>query len=147
MPSATPSPSHSSSTSWGVALAATSVLIIGGGAIIWAHRESAVPSMDEATLVADGPSDALRPYPAPIVDEVFVSHSVGTVSRVSAGTRFHSVSYAVENGAQVVKIRVVPDGDELIVDAATGRLLETRPSRPTVPPPMGKLAAPFVPAT
>jgi len=53
----------------------------------------------------------------------------------------------MENGTRVVKIRVVPNGDELIVDAATGRLLETRPSRPTAPPPMGKFIAPFSPMT
>ena len=59
----------------------------------------------------------------------------------------HTVAYGVENGTPVVKIRVKADGDELIVDANTGRLLETRPSRPTAPPPMGKFAAPFAPMT
>jgi hypothetical protein len=61
---------------------------------------------------------------------------------------FHTVNFTTENGVRVVKIRVVPEGDELIVDAATGRLLESRPSRPTAPPPMGKFAAPlFEPMT
>jgi len=46
-----------------------------------------------------------------------------------------------------VKIKVVETGDELIVDAATGRLLEARPSRSTAPPPVGKFAAPFDPMT
>jgi hypothetical protein len=45
----------------------------------------------------------------------------------------------------VVKIKIVPEGDELIIDANTGRLIETRPSRPSAPPPMGKFAAPFAP--
>ena len=30
---------------------------------------------------------------------------------------------------RVIKIRVVPNGDELVIDAETGRLLETRPAR------------------
>jgi hypothetical protein len=59
----------------------------------------------------------------------------------------HTVAYSVENGTRVVKIKVVESGDELVVDALTGRLLETRPSRPTAPPPMGKFAAPFDPMT
>jgi hypothetical protein len=40
----------------------------------------------------------------------------------------------VENGVRVWKIRVTPGGDELIVDAATGRLLETRPGKPAPAP-------------
>jgi hypothetical protein len=56
------------------------------------------------------------------------------------------VSYTIENGTRVVKIKVVESGDELIVDASTGRLLEARPGRPTAPP-MGKFAAPFDPMT
>jgi hypothetical protein len=146
MPIASPEPSQSS-LPWGVALAATSVLLIGGGAIVWAHRESppdlaagpGTPPMVRQIplpIAVDGPLAESAPYPlvAP-----------GAISRVSPGP--FSVEYALEHGRRVVKIRVVPDGDELVVDAATGRLIETRPSRPTAPPPVGKFAAPFVPAT
>jgi hypothetical protein len=59
--------------------------------------------------------------------------------------QLHGVTYAVENGTTIVKIKVIPDGDELIVDASTGRLIESRPSRPSAPPAMGKFAAPVRP--
>jgi hypothetical protein len=49
------------------------------------------------------------------------------------------VERGVENGVPVIKIVVVPNGDELIVDAHTGRLLETRPA----PPPLAsRIGAP-----
>jgi hypothetical protein len=63
------------------------------------------------------------------------------------GLALHSVSFANENGTRVVKIRVSPDGDELIVDARTGRLIEARPPRSTAGTPKGRFAAPFVPVT
>jgi hypothetical protein len=66
---------------------------------------------------------------------------------VQGGVQLHNVTYGVEKGTRVVKIRVLENGDELIVDAETGRLLEARPFRPTAPPPMGRFAAPFDPMT
>ena len=39
----------------------------------------------------------------------------------------HSVKTDQEHGIKVIRIQVVPNGDELIVDAATGRLIEARP--------------------
>ena len=136
MSSSSPGPTHASPFSWGLALAAASLLLIGGGAIIWSSQPTNVPPR---AAPSDGgevaslqksirPPGALAPMPD-------LSHGL------------HTIAYSVENGTRVVKIRVVPDGDELIVDALTGRLLETRPSRPTAPPPMGKFAAPFAPMT
>jgi len=69
------------------------------------------------------------------------------IAAATGSSGLHTVAYTVENGTRVVKIKVVESGDELVVDAATGRLLETRPGRPTAPPPMGKFAAPFDPMT
>lgn len=123
---------RSSLFSWGIALAATSLLTIGGGALIWNHRtprpaEMPVsPQADDFQIRSIGV--ALPPHP---IDK--------------SSTVLHMITYGVENGTAIVKIRVVPNGDELIVDARTGRLLETRPSMPTAPPPMGKFAAPFAP--
>jgi hypothetical protein len=57
--------------------------------------------------------------------------------------RFHSVTTTEENGRSVVKLRVAPEGDEIIVDAATGRLLETRPYQPMQP--IGKMPVPIQP--
>jgi hypothetical protein len=48
-----------------------------------------------------------------------------------------TVEYAVENGVPVIKIIAVPNGDELIIDAKTGRLLETRPAPPPSPTKVG----------
>jgi hypothetical protein len=125
---------HSSSLSWGAALAAVSILTIGGGAIIWANR---APPEEESAQVAsdDSPRKHSRfiPKPPPLIP----------LDAQSAN--LHSVAYGFENGTAVVKIKVVAEGDELIIDANTGRLIETRPSRPTAPPPMGKFAAPFAP--
>lgn len=120
---------------WGVALAAASLLVIGGGAVIWAHREQPAGMPDTPTTPPSGlPSASLRVDQAPL-------------PLPEPGSQLHAVNYGVENGTRVVKIKVTPNGDELVVDAATGRLLETRPTRPTAPPPMGKFAAPFDPMT
>ncbi|MEZ6139891.1 MAG: hypothetical protein R3B84_04890 [Zavarzinella sp.] len=40
----------------------------------------------------------------------------------------HSLVMTHENGRKVVKIVVVENGDEFIVDAHTGKLIETRPT-------------------
>ena len=134
MSTPTPRPAPSSHVPWGVALAAGAMLLIGGGAIVWSNQR---PSPDDPMVppYATGPgSDEVAllkrelPLPPP--------HSP-----------LHSVAYAVENGTPVVKIKVLETGDELVVDAATGRLLEARPSRPTAPPPAGRFAAPFQPVT
>jgi len=132
---------HSAPTSWGIALAAGSLLLIGGGTLIWSTRDADPgvrppgPPDTEVALVIHGPAlpepaVARRPLPVPGPDYAL-----------------HSVVYATENGTRVVKIKVVETGDELVVDAATGRLIEARPSRPTAPPPVGKFAAPFDPVT
>jgi hypothetical protein len=132
-----------------VALAVTSVLLIGGGAIVWAHREPPAPDL------AAGPGTPpmmIRALPlhadaeGPMAESrVMLVTDPHPLSRVSPPP--FSVEFAVENGTRVVKIRVVPDGDELVVDAATGRLLEARPGRPTAQPPAGKFAGPSASAT
>lgn len=141
--SARPVPTTASyATSWGIALAAGSLLLVGGGMVVWSARGTAPPGH------AAGPPDATDPMAvarAPLVVEPGVPRRALPVPGTEAP--LHSISYAVENGTRVVKIKVVETGDELIVDAATGRLLEARPSRPTAPPPVGKFAAPFDPMT
>ncbi|HKA06788.1 MAG TPA: hypothetical protein VKD71_05985 [Gemmataceae bacterium] len=136
MSSSSTGPTHACPFSWGLALAASSLLLIGGGAIIWSSQPTDGPR--PATPSDGGEVASLeKKFPAR-----FALDSVPEGAHA-----LHTVAYSVENGTRVVKIRVVPDGDELIVDAVTGRLLETRPSRPTAPPPMGKFAAPFSPMT
>ena len=111
MSSSSLNPGHASPVSWGVALAATSLLLIGGGAIIWTHpgQSASGPTVPPA---GDGPEFRavglkLPPRAVPTPQE--------------SPFALHTVSFSMENGTRVVKIRVVPDGDELIVDAATGR--------------------------
>jgi len=125
-------PHRSSLFSWGIALATISLLTIGGGKLIWSQR-NAPPATTPLNSVANKPQMvsigvALPPHPVAKYDATL-----------------HTITYGVENGTAIVKIRVLAHGDELIVDARTGRLLETRPSMPTAPPPMGKFAAPFAP--
>ena len=137
-PRSTPSPF----VSWGIALAAGAMLLIGGGAIVWSSRDQ------DPTLVhppADYPVSTAAASEA-VVAEADVVHRRQLPIPAPTLT-LHSIAYTVENGTRVVKIKVVETGDELVVDAATGRLLEARPSRSTAPPPVGKFAAPFDPMT
>jgi hypothetical protein len=141
MSTPSPRPAPSPLVSWGIALAAGSMLLIGGGAIVWSSHDP------DPTLVQP-PADA---YVAAGAKEIFVTDGAAIYRRplpaAEPGPTFHSVAYTVENGTRVVKIKVVETGDELVVDAATGRLLEARPNRSTAPPPVGKFAAPFTPMT
>jgi hypothetical protein len=134
MPNASTGPFRSPSLFWGAALIVTSLLTIGGGAIIWSNRDRA-PAIAKADPQAANAepqrSQRFLPRPEMVVD--------------ARTTKLHEVAFAVENGTAVVKIKVVAGGDELIVDANTGRLIETRPGRPSAPPPLGKFAAPFAP--
>lgn len=132
MQSASQNPQSSSIVSWGIALAATSLLTIGGGSLIWNHRQA--PSSDVAFTPTSQPPEPRT-----------MTRSLPAVPPCEQTAGLHTISYGVENGTPIVRIRVVPEGDEIIVDANTGRVLETRPSRPTAPPPMGKFAAPFSP--
>jgi hypothetical protein len=140
MSTLSPHPAPTSHTSWGIALAAGSLLLIGGGTLVWSVRDAGDPA--RAPLPPDRPALALAE--APIVPDQ-------STARRPLPPRpeftLQSVAYTTENGVRVVKIKVVDSGDELVVDAATGRLLEARPSRPTAPPPVGKFAAPFDPMT
>jgi len=126
---------QSSFISSGLALASISLVLVGGGALIWSNRQpenTGYPS-DPKPSESAAPAAMIRTLPPlPTADVPNAAH-------------LHGVTYAVENGTAIVKIKVIPDGDELIVDASTGRLIESRPSRPSAPPPMGKFAAPFVP--
>ncbi len=121
---------------WGVAVAVVSLILVGGGAFLWGQREiSAEPVPNPAPMSAD----ALFVMKAVPIPEMLIS-TPGPSSQVLV----HSVTMTEEKGTRVVKIQVVPGGDEIIVDAATGRLMETRPGRPFVVPP-GRMAAPFIP--
>ena len=89
-------------------LAAISLLASGGLTVWWIQRESAHPEV---------PADSVR--------------SPRVIPRPPDDGGLHSVTTAVEHGVQVIKIRVSAGGDELVVDAKTGRLIEARPRRPS----------------
>jgi len=123
--------------SWGIGLAAVSLLAIVGGTIAWSQRdEDVAPVTSNEFVQAPDVVGTNRFLPQP------------PANTIEAGkNNVYSVAQAVENGTPIVKIKVTPSGDEIIVDAATGRVLETRPSRPLGPGPMGRAVAPFHPAT
>jgi hypothetical protein len=115
------SPASASGWSWSQLLAAAAIVVVpvvAGGAIIWSHR---TPSKIEITTPPDQPTRR-PPRVLPLPD-----------GADPAGANLHSVEYGVENGVPVIKIVVLPNGDELIVDAKTGRLLESRPAPPPSP--------------
>jgi hypothetical protein len=141
MPSPRPAPSPL--VSWGIALAAGTMLLIGGGTIVWSSRAQD-PSLVYPPTDQPGPTTAVA-TDLTVADADVVHRR--QLPMPPAGLTLHSVAFTTENGTRVVKIRVVETGDELVVDAATGRLLEARPSRSTAPPPVGKFAAPFDPMT
>ena len=134
-PSSPPAPGFP--LSWGVALAAASLLLIGGGTVIWSGQPEQAPVTPPTPALVLSEARAL---PVPTSD-------VPTPAAAFSDAGLHTVSYTVENGARIVKIKVVATGDELVIDAVTGRFIEARPGRPTAPPPMGKFAAPFDPTT
>lgn len=136
MSNAENSPVRSPYISSGVVLAAMSLIVVSGGLLIWNHREP----------VSDVRFAELEPVEATVLRPRALPMPIA--AQLDAGVQqppLHGVTYGVENGTAIVKIRVVADGDELIVDANTGRLIESRPNRPSAPPPLGKFAAPFVP--
>lgn len=108
-----PSPRPTRLARW-LAPAAGMALAVGTGAVIWAFRAGpANPPPDAGAPDASLPNQKMLPVPP-----------------AEGAPGLHSVIPAMENGVRVLRIRVTPGGDELIVDAVTGRLLETRPARP-----------------
>ena len=117
---ATPRARESALPQWLILPAAVGLLAGGGLAASWVNREPAAP---------DRPAAGARPaavLPQPPADD----------------DGMYSVTTDVEHGVRVVKIRVSAGGDELVVDAETGRLIEARPPRPATGPMTPTLLAP-----
>jgi hypothetical protein len=113
-------PTRPESSSWWLAPAAVILFLMMGLGVYW------VPG--DAAPVEPPVGVSMRVVPPPIIDP-------------PAG--LHAVAAGEEEGVRVLRIQVVPGGDELVVDAATGRLLESRPAgRPTTPPGKPRLFAP-----
>ena len=108
--------------------AAMGVAFAAGAFGIWyTHRLADGPLGDEGP-----PSHTV--VPAPKAKPFLVPPSPPPFERLVAapatpGQVLQSVSVVDENGTRVVKIRVQADGDELIVNAQTGRLIEVRPGK------------------
>jgi hypothetical protein len=95
-------------------LAGVSLLLIAAGTVIWSMRDQ--QTAGDANSGVPEVSVAQRRLPPPPPE-----------------TALHSLRYAVENGVRVVKIKLTEGGDELVIDAATGRLLEARPTASNSP--------------
>jgi len=144
MSSQLPPSARPSTLPLGFALAALSILLVAGGLIVWAHQ-------DPSPALTAGPGQ-VPPMP-PVSETVEVSVEGPVLPsrlRVPDGVGpngaqpvvgFHSITLTKENGIRVVKIQVVAGGDEIVVDAASGRVLETRPTRSAATP-VGKVMAP-----
>ena len=110
----------------GVTIAAAAVFAIGIGAIVWGLRDPNPPATPGGFPPPS--AGAGRQLPTPVDPSQLP---------------FHTVTFTEEKGRRVVIVRVVAQGDDLVIDAATGRLIETRANRPG--PPQKKGAAPFTP--
>ena len=106
-------PNRAEPSSWWLAPAAVGLLGLVGLGVYWVPADRPP---------AARPVVSTRVVPPPVPDDP---------------PGLHAVSTGEEEGVRVVRIRVVPGGDELIVDAATGRLLEARPAAGS-PVPAGK---------
>jgi hypothetical protein len=135
-----------SSLPWGVALAALSVLLVGGGLIIWAHQDP-TPSQDFFVGEPGRKPMSLATDTAPVESPGQVARFHGPDSLMAPpAVGVHSITLTQENGTKVVKIQVTAGGDEIVVDAATGRVIETRPNPSAVGGGGGRFAAPLIPA-
>lgn len=134
MAASSPNPGNLFPLSWGIAIAAVSLVAVGGGSIIWSQRSDDTSGTESVRTQDVSAPRRVLPQPPP--------------DTIGAGKNsVYSVAYAVENGTPIVKIRVTQTGDEMIVDAATGRLIETRPTRRVGPGPMGRVVIPWHPVT
>ena len=97
-------------------IALVAVPLVVGGTFIWSHRMQAKSELEAPA--ENHPTDRhVRPPPPP----QFVDPN---------GNKLHAVEYAVENDVPVIRITAVPNGDVVVIDAQTGRLIETRPPGP-----------------
>lgn len=128
----TPSPDQNRQTSiplW-VSLTALTLLVAVGGAMIWANKAD-TPADDAGGDQKFDPRIARLPVNSDL--KSFAVDIVKPLPPVVLPGNLHSFCFTEENGTKVVKIRVVPDGDEVVIDAKTGRLIETRVTKPMEP--------------
>jgi hypothetical protein len=134
MPSHLSPSARPSSMPWGFALAALSVLLVGGGLIVWAHQDPAVSQYAVLARTDLSPAPPYAPLATTDVPSVLPGRPPLPPDAVAPpALNFYSITLTHEHGTRVVKIQVVAGGDEIIVDAASGKVLETRPG-PALPP-------------
>ena len=109
------------------------VLII-GGLTVWSLGAPTAPVTEQrATRVSRSEEDIRITEPAMPRGRKFIpTPETHDPEKRPAELRnkVHSLNRSEENGIKVILIRLVPDGDVLVLDEVTGRLLETRPARP-----------------
>jgi len=112
-------------------LAAFGVILAAGFGLLWLDREPLTPKID---------------VNAQFVAHAGVSTALTDDMPVSTPLTPHSLAMVEENGKSVIKFQLRPDGDEIVLDANTGRFIEARPpSASRIPAAGGKFAAPFAP--
>lgn len=116
---------------WGYSIAVLAALLLLGGTLLYVTRdEPQRPIPDPPPNYADI-EQLKRTHPH--LDETLKKFNI------------HSIVVAEEQGRQVVKLRVAAEGDELVLDAATGKLIEARPYHKPHGPmaPIGKTPMPI----
>jgi hypothetical protein len=109
-----------SSFQWLATLAIVVVPLVVGGTVILSQRMKARSDVNSSSENQQTERRSRHlPPPPPFFDPNM--------------NNLHSVEYAVESDVAIIKITAVPNGDTLIVDAHTGRLIETRPPGPPSP--------------
>ena len=122
----TPSCPSASGLPWWLAPSAIG-LLAACGALVWdATRPEAEPP-PIVPPVADSMPDVAGPGPP--ATRRFLPPPGTPVG--GQGTALHWVGYGVESGVKVLYVQVTPSGDVLVLDPATGRLIETRPAVPS----------------
>jgi hypothetical protein len=89
-------------------------------------------------LLSQEPEPKCTPGPgARLISEPDIAPMIQplTPSAVTDGPALHSIRLTEEMGQPVYCIRAVPNGDELIIDAVTGKLLSVREASGRAPKP------------
>ena len=110
-----------------VAIPALAALFIGGGATIWSLRSdpTASANLDDKrpSRVSRDEEDFRITEPVPLRRKFLPPRP-----ELLPSNDVHSLRRVEENGTKLILIRLVPGGDELVLEAATGKLIETRPA-------------------
>lgn len=129
----------SSSIPVGISISCIATLLLAGGVFLWVQKtneEIAAPFPEQPQPRPMNPTDPVTGLPT----RMMITRDVASVKELTPNipvnlSALHSFSYGEENGVKVIRLQVVADGDIMVIDANSGRLIETRPNRPIVKQP------------